>query len=281
MRILITNDDGYQSKGIRTLAEIMRPFGDVSVVAPKRHQSGMGMAVSLGLKQLAYKDLGTDGNGVHWSYLDATPASCVKYGLNFPREGRMPDVLVSGINHGSNACTAACYSGTLGAAMEGALNGILSIGVSLDNLDPAADFSAVSALFPRIFRMILAARPVPFGTYYNVNFPNVPAGDIKGIRAAVMGMGRWEKEFAKWNPAHFSHFGITPESLGQTSEVHLEEGEELYMMTGDYSDYEQNHPRADHHIMRDGYISISAHKIDTTDYTEFQRMLSHGFDLDF
>ena len=113
MRILITNDDGYQAKGIKVLAEIMKKFGDVTVIAPKHHQSGMSMALSFGFKQIAYKELG-DG----WHYIDATPASCVKFGLNTMFLDNFPDVVVSGINHGSNAASAVCYSGTLGAAAE-------------------------------------------------------------------------------------------------------------------------------------------------------------------
>ena len=77
MRILITNDDGYNAKGIKVLAEIMKQYGEVTVIAPKTHQSGMSMAVSLGFKQIAHKDLGEG-----WHYVDATPASCVKFGLN-------------------------------------------------------------------------------------------------------------------------------------------------------------------------------------------------------
>ena len=158
MEILITNDDGYQAKGIRTLIEIMRPFGRVTVIAPKKHQSGMSMAVSLGLKQIAYKELVRTENYME-SYLDATPASCVKFGLNTCFLEKKPDVVVSGINHGSNAASASCYSGTLGAAFEGALNGIPSIGVSLDTLNPDADFSAVKKYFPEIFRMIMENLP--------------------------------------------------------------------------------------------------------------------------
>ena len=119
MNILITNDDGYSAKGIHVLAEIMCQFGNVTVIAPKTHQSGMSMAVSLGLKQIAYKELPDEKPG-KWSYLDATPASCVKFGLNVPFLDHFPDVVVSGINHGSNAASAACYSGTLGAAEEAA-----------------------------------------------------------------------------------------------------------------------------------------------------------------
>ena len=199
MEILVTNDDGYRAKGIKVLTEIMRQFGRVTVIAPKHHQSGMSMAASLGLKQIAYKKLsseeierdtytlprhasgeacipGTDGGQgmtepAEWSYLDATPASCVKFGFNTCFLDRMPDVVVSGINHGSNATTASCYSGTLGAAAEAALNGVPAIGVSLETLDPDADFSAVEKYFPGIFRMLTDNPPAKKGIYYNINFP--------------------------------------------------------------------------------------------------------------
>ena len=176
MRILITNDDGYQAKGIKVLAEIMKEFGEVTVIAPKTHQSGMSMAVSLGFKQIAHKDLGEG-----WHYVDATPASCVKFGLNTMFLNNYPDVVVSGINHGSNASNASCYSGTLGAAEEAALNGIPAIGVSLDTLHPDADFSGVAAYFGEIFRKLMSDLPQKYGVYYNVNFPDIPAEDIKDL----------------------------------------------------------------------------------------------------
>jgi 5'-nucleotidase len=177
MRILITNDDGYQAKGIKVLAEIMKKYGEVTVIAPKTHQSGMSMAVSLGFKQIAHKDLGEG-----WHYVDATPASCVKFGLNTMFLDNFPDVVVSGINHGSNASNASCYSGTLGAAEEAALNGIPAIGVSLDSLHPDADFSGVEKYFGEIFEKLIANLPSEkYGIYYNVNFPDIPADQIKGF----------------------------------------------------------------------------------------------------
>lgn len=269
MRILITNDDGYQAKGIKVLAEIMKNFGEVTVIAPKTHQSGMSMAVSLGFKQIAHKDM---GNG--WHYVDATPASCVKFGLNTIFEDWYPDVVVSGINHGSNASTASCYSGTLGAAAEGALNGIPAIGVSLDTLHPDADFSGVTRFFGDIFQKLMTDYPKKYGLYYNVNFPDIPANEIKGVRAAVQGKGRWVREFKQWDVEHYSKFGITPEMLGQSSNPILEEGEDLYMMVGDYQDDDRNLENADHRLVADGYISVAAHNIDCTDYPEVERLTS-------
>lgn len=282
MRILITNDDGYQAKGIQVLTEIMKQFGEVTVIAPKHHQSGMSMAVSLGFKQIAHKCFGThnpnpyatekDNDSAEWHYVDATPASCVKFGLNTMFLDNFPDVVVSGINHGSNAATASCYSGTLGAAEEAALNGIPAIGVSLDTLHPEADFSTVSRYFGEIFIKLMEDWPQKHGVYYNVNFPNIPAEEIKGVRAGVQGMGRWVREFKEWDLQHYAKYGITPELLGQSSNPVLEEGEDLYMMVGEFTDDPRNPENADHRLMADGYISVVAHNVDCTDYEETERL---------
>ncbi len=276
MRILITNDDGYEAKGIKVLAQIMSQFGDVTVIAPKKHQSGMSMAVSLGFKQIAHKDL---GNG--WHYVDATPASCVKFGLNTMFLDRFPDVVVSGINHGSNAATASCYSGTLGAAEEAALNGIPAIGVSLDTLHPDADFSAVSKYFGEIFKKLMQDYPARYGVYYNVNFPDIPADRIKGIRIGSQGMGRWIKEFKEWDLSHYAKYGITPEMLGQNSNPVVEEGEDLYMMVGEFIDDPRNPADADHRLMQEGYISVVAHNVNCTDYQEVERLRSTSLETNF
>lgn len=267
MRILITNDDGYLAKGIKVLAKIMKKYGEVTVIAPKTHQSGMSMAVSLGFKQIAHKKLG-DG----WHYVDATPASCVKFGLNTIFEGDFPDVVVSGINHGSNAATASCYSGTLGAAAEAALNGIPAIGVSLCSLHPDADFSAVEKYFGEIFEKLMDGISEKHGIYYNVNFPDIPIDEIKGVKVGTQGLGRWVREFQEWDVKHYEKYGITPEMLGQSSQPVLEEGEDLYMMVGDFEDDDRNPYDADHRLLKDGYISVVAHNIDCTDYKETARL---------
>jgi 5'-nucleotidase len=267
MRILITNDDGYQAKGIQVLANIMKKYGEVTVIAPKIHQSGMSMAVSLGFKQIAHKDL---GNG--WHYVDATPASCVKFGLNTIFLNQFPDVVVSGINHGSNASTASCYSGTLGAAAEAALNGIPAIGVSLDDFHVDADFSAIEKYFGDIFEKLMSERTGKFGVYYNVNFPSIPVKEIKGIRVGYQGKGRWVREFQEWDVKFYEKYGLTPELLGQSSNPVLEEGEDLYMLVGDFLDDPRNNSEADHRLVKNGYISVVAHNLDCTDYEETKRL---------
>ena len=132
MKILITNDDGFDAGGIKALIRTLKPYGELTIVAPKSAQSGMAMAVTMGHKPIAVKHMYTLP-GEDWWYLDGTPASCVKYGIDNVMFPTKPDVVVSGINHGSNAATASIYSGTVGAAMEGAVNGIPGIGVSLDS----------------------------------------------------------------------------------------------------------------------------------------------------
>ena len=276
MRILITNDDGYEAKGIKVLADIMSQFGEVTVIAPKKHQSGMSMALSLGFKQIAHKDL---GNG--WHYVDATPASCVKFGLNTMFVNDFPDVVVSGINHGSNASVASCYSGTLGAAAEAALNGIPAIGVSLDSLHPDADFSGVSRYFGEIFAKLMDNYPAEYGIYYNVNFPDIPMDQIKGVRAGSQGRGRWIKEYKEWDVEHYAKYGITPEMIGQSSNPVLEEGEELYMMVGEFQDDPHNPADADHRLVQEGYISVVAHNVDCTDYQELERLRTKNFEGSF
>ena len=155
MKILVTNDDGYNAKGLRTLVKILRPYGDITVVAPKHHQSGMSMAVNLGQSPIPVKKI-SEVPGERWWYIGGTPSSCVKYGIDnifFPEK---PDVVVSGINHGGNFGTAYLYSGTIGAASEAALAYIPAIAVSIDAFDPDADFSSIEKHFPPIFEKIMA-----------------------------------------------------------------------------------------------------------------------------
>jgi len=279
MKILITNDDGYSAKGIRTLARIMKRFGDVAVIAPKRHQSGTGMSVSIGMKPIAYKDLGTE-DGISWAYLDATPASCVKFAMNFSPFGVEPDIVVSGINHGSNASSAGCYSGTLGAAAEAAVYGIHAIGVSLDDISHDADFSHVEKHFPSIVESLVTMGRPRYGIYYDVNFPS-PKKEVKGIRVASMGYSHWVREFHEWDPEYLKKFGDLSKFYGDPREVHAEDGEKLYMMIGTLVDNEENPSDADHHFLAQGYITVSAHNAFNSDQTEIQRMLSFGLDRDF
>lgn len=274
MRILISNDDGYKAAGIHALARVMAAFGEVTVVAPKYHQSAMSTAVSLGVKQLAYKDLPEEGPG-KWCYLDATPASCVKFGLQFKYENRNPDLVVGGVNHGSNASKGANYSATLGVVEEAALNGIKAIGVSLDSHKAAACFQAVEEILPGIIRHLLKTWPQDSeGLYYNINFPDLPDGKIKGVKWARQGKGHWIKEFEEWNEERLAELGLTDVFLWQQQRVQLEPGEKSYFMLGEFVNDDANQDGlADHLLVKEGWVTIVPCHADITDYKQLEQNL--------
>jgi 5''/3''-nucleotidase SurE len=262
LRILVTNDDSCAAKGIEVLVRTMRQFGSVTVIAPEHPQSGMSMAVSLGGIPIAFKPL-PEKEGSRWYSLDATPASCVKFGIDIIYPPERPDVVICGINHGTNTATAANYSGTLGAAEEAALNGLLGVGVSLDTKDADADFSMVEEYFPEVFRMIFENRPERGGVFYNVNFPAPELGAPKGIRISHMGLGHWVEEF------------------NDVPGTETEEGGKTYVMAGRFvDDTPSDDSLADHHLVEEGYITITPHNLDNCDHAEAARLRQIGFDRD-
>ena len=278
MKILVTNDDSYRAKGIKVLVDILRPYGEITVVAPKYHQSGMSMAVSLCHKPMAAKKI-SEVHGERWYYLDATPSSCVKYGIDNIFIDEKPDVVVSGINHGINAGMCSPYSGTIGAASEAALARVPSIAVSLDSFSPDADFSVVAGFFPPIFEKLLAEGKRDFGTFYNVNFPNLPAYKVKGVRVTRLGRMHWEKEFEPFNPAIYAELGVRPlEDLGVKWRPDPEPGEEVFEMVGTTVTDPDTPEASDHILLADGYITITPQNIDNTDLAEIERLRSLGFE---
>lgn len=282
MNILITNDDGFESKGIAVLTKMMKKYGNVAVVAPFSAQSGMSMAVSIGAEKIAFKEIesstfvGEDGleHTERWAYLDATPASCVKFAMSTPWLGWKPDVIVSGINHGANTSVASCYSGTLGATAEAAVNHILGIGVSLCDHNPDADFSQIEKYFPGIFEKLVELPRHSYMTYYNVNFPSVPADEIKGVRAGYMGRGRWVKEFRSLDEAEAIAASLNGAPTGDPSE---KPAVKMYKLVGNFSSDTDNSADADHLLTDNGYVSIVPHTIDSTDYEQLKILSEVAF----
>ncbi len=270
MKILITNDDGIHAKGLMALVSVMKRYGDLTIVAPKHAQSGMSMAVTMGYKPIAVKHFGKR-LGEDWWYLDGTPASCIKYGIDNVLFPERPDLVVSGVNHGSNAATASIYSGTIGAAMEGAVNGIPAIGVSLDTFSPDADFSCVETLLPKILDRLLPQMDGRFGLFYNINFPDRPADRIHGIRVGRMGHGHWEREYQDYG-AFLRERGHTPSEEDCRYVAHLEPDESLVVMAGDFTDNGDNPADADHILLQQGYVVITPESIDNTDHAERERL---------
>jgi 5'-nucleotidase len=207
--ILVTNDDGVYSKGILALTEAVMPFGDVVVVAPDKPQSGMGHAVTINnllrLQPLQY-DLPVEAA----FSCSGTPVDCVKLAI-YRVMHRKPDLVVSGINHGSNSSINVLYSGTMSAAMEGAVEGIPSIGFSLLDHSSDADFSASQEIVSRLVSQALE-QGMPADTCLNVNIPKGPSSSISGIRICRQARGNWEDNFdVRQDPFGKPYYWLTGE----------------------------------------------------------------------
>jgi len=189
--ILISNDDGITAPGIRALVAAMKPLGEVIIVAPDSPQSGMGHAVTIS-KPLRLEK--TDIYGELMAYqCSGTPADCVKLAVDKVLH-RKPDLLVSGINHGSNSSINVLYSGTMSAAMEGAIEGIPSVGFSLCNYGYDADFNLSTQVAQNIAKNIIQ-NGLPTGTLLNVNIPNVGSDAFKGLKVCRQANAKWQEEF--------------------------------------------------------------------------------------
>lgn len=270
MKILVTNDDGYKAAGIHALVEILQPYGEITVVAPKKAQSGMSLAITIGNHPLAVKHL-SEEQGADWWYLDSTPASCVKYAIDNVYGGQHPDLVVSGINHGSNAAVAALYSGTVGAATEGAINGVRAIAVSVDTCSPDADFGNVRLYLPAILDKLLSHWPDKQGLAYNINFPDLPQADIRGVKPAQMGLGYWADQFCDYYGA-MQERGVVPDEQDRQYLESLEEGEQAVMIVGDFVDGGQDPQVVDHKLLSDGWITVAPIQINNADKEEYDRL---------
>lgn len=190
--ILVSNDDGITSKGIRHLVEIMSKIGEVIVVAPDSPQSGMGHAITIGnTLRLDETDIFEDVVAYECS---GTPADCVKLAKNYVLKDRQPDLVVSGINHGSNTSISVLYSGTMSAAIEGAIEGMPAIGFSLCDYGANADFSHTTEHIEQITRQVLQ-HGLPKGVALNVNFPPKRNENIKGVKVCRQARAKWQEEF--------------------------------------------------------------------------------------
>ncbi|MBE8712965.1 5'/3'-nucleotidase SurE [Sphingobacterium hungaricum] len=188
--ILVVNDDGITAPGIRVLIEEMQLIGHVIVVAPDSPQSGMGHAITIG------KPLRLDKielyDGVEMYKCSGTPVDCVKLAVNKIFKGNKPDLCVSGINHGLNNSINVLYSGTMSAAVEGAIEHIPSIGFSLDDFSYHADFEHCRKFIQQIAKQVLE-NGLPTNTLLNVNFPKTK--ELKGIKICRQAGAHWVEEF--------------------------------------------------------------------------------------
>jgi len=208
--ILVTNDDGYQAKGIDKLVDFITGLGEIIVVAPDGPRSGMSNAITSHdpiryryVTEQKYRDLTVYA-------CSGTPVDCVKLGIS-EIVGRKPDLLLSGINHGSNAAISVQYSGTMGAVIEGCIFKIPSVGFSILNHHPDADFSHAEAVIRKISNDVIEKK-LPEGICLNVN---IPKGEVKGVKICRQTPGRWVDEFIRskdgqnkeifWLTGHFDN----------------------------------------------------------------------------
>ncbi len=192
--ILVSNDDGITSKGIRVLVNVMKKLGEVVVVAPDSPQSGMGHAITIGeTLRLSEEDIFDDVEAFKSS---GTPADCVKLAKHYVLKDRKVDLVVSGINHGSNTSISVLYSGTMSAAIEGALEGYPSIGFSLCDYSSKADFSHVEEYVFKIAKQVLD-NGIAKGVALNVNFPPKRNEPIKGVKVCRQAHAKWQEEFSE------------------------------------------------------------------------------------
>ena len=190
--ILVSNDDGITSPGIAKLVSLMKKLGEVIVVAPDSPQSGMGHAITVG------DTLRLTENGIFKDIAafecSGTPADCVKLAKHHLLKDKKPDLVVSGINHGSNTSISVLYSGTMSAAIEAAIEGTPAIGFSLCDYSHDADMSHVDEHILKITSETLN-KGIPKGIALNVNIPPKQNQNIRGIKICRQANARWEEEF--------------------------------------------------------------------------------------
>ncbi len=236
--ILVTNDDGITAPGIQALVEAMKPLGNVVVVAPDSPQSGMGHAITIA------KPLRLDKTTYHGEVMgyqtSGTPVDCVKLAIDKILHAK-PDLCVSGINHGSNSSINVIYSGTMSAAMEGAIEGIPSIGFSLLNYDLNADFSFAKK-YARIIAASVLKHGLPQGTLLNVNVPDNKKTKINGIKICRQANAKWEEEFDE---------RVDPNKR------------KYYWLTGKFKNYDLGED-TDEWALANGYVSVVPVQFDFT-----------------
>lgn len=237
--ILVTNDDGIAAPGIAAVVEVMKTLGEVIVVAPDQGQSGMGHAISISsILRVNKKEI----YGLEEAYAcSGTPVDCVKMALS-KLMGRRPDLVVSGINHGANMSINVIYSGTMGAAIEGAVEGIPSIGFSLCDFAQDADFSAAKKIAHKVAERVLT-NGMPKDVCFNVNIPKLPFDELKGIKVCRQARANWVEEIEeKKDPS----------------------GKPYYWLTGQFDNHDKAKEDTDVWALDNGYVSLVPTQFDLT-----------------
>ncbi len=251
MKILISNDDGIDSAGISALAKELKKIGDVTVIAPRTEQSAVGHAITM---KIPLRITEYFKNGDFFGYaIDGTPADCIKIGIrNILKEP--PDIVLSGINCGSNTAINIIYSGTVSAAREAAIMDIPSIAVSVTDHNPkhyeyAAKFSA------RLTQMVVEKK-LKTGTLLNVNVPDLPESEIAGVLLTQQGKSKWDDIYEERRDPY---------------------GRKYYWLTGNLIQADATLD-TDQFAVRQNYVSVTPVHFDLTDYEMFESMKNWHLD---
>lgn len=251
--ILITNDDGYDAPGLKKLSMIMRGIGDVTVVAPEDPMSGAGHAITV-RNPLRLRNISREEGFEVWA-CKGTPVDCVKLGEQIVMR-KKPDLLVSGINHGSNAAVNIVYSGTMGAVLESTISGIPSIGFSLCDYSHKADMSNVDKYVRQIALQVLE-NGLPPQTCLNVNIPAANGYDIRGIKVCRQANARWVEEYEeRKDPAN----------------------RDYYWLTGKF-ELLDNGSGTDEQALKDNFVSVVPVHYDLTAHHAIEHIKKYNFDV--
>lgn len=243
--IFVTNDDGISSKGIRSLYDAVSSLGEVVLIAPDSAQSGMGHAITINHPLRLGRSILFDCEAFSCT---GTPVDCVKLGV-YEVMNRRPDLIVSGINHGANVATNVLYSGTMSAAVEGAMEGVPSIGFSLCSFESDADFDLAKEVVSTIVKQVLKEK-LPIGVCLNVNIPSISKNEHKGIKVCKQANAYWDDRFDK-----------RKDQFNRT----------YYWLTGDFVD--QNHEEdTDVYWIDQGYSTVVPTQYDLTAYAAIKEL---------
>lgn len=243
--ILISNDDGYQAKGINELIRMVRDYGDVLVCAPDGPRSGQACAFSATVPLTL--TLKHQESGVQIWACNGSPVDCVKMALAelCPRK---PDLVIGGINHGDNASVNTHYSGTMGVTLEGCMKYIPSIAFSICDYRADADFTPLEPYIRKMTQQVLA-EGLPQGVCMNVNFPVVTT--YKGVRICRMSRGTW---------------------LNEVTRCHHPRGYDYWWMVGHYQNDEPEAEDTDRWALDNGYVAITPTRVDVTAYEAMEEL---------
>lgn len=241
--IFITNDDGVNAKGLRSIASAACRIGDVIVVAPETAQSGMSHAITLNNPLYLREVESREGLSIY--ACSGTPVDCVKMFFDYLAGGRKVDLAVSGINHGSNSTISVLYSGTMGAAIESSFYGCPAVGLSLLEFDPDADFDAAVYWGERIMRQVLEEYRGGEPLCLNVNVPAGRPETLRGVRICRQSRGYWREEFCRREDPR---------------------GRRYFWLTGEFCNAEPDAEDTDEWALAHGYVSVVPVQVDMTDH---------------